>query len=68
MRLLEPNLCVEVFVLLASSGADGTGQADEGVTAESTQAEEQRFLMILGLGHGVRPAHCWRSFAMKEAA
>lgn len=46
----------------------GTGQVDEGVAVESTQAEAQRFLMILGLGHGKRPAHCCSSLEIKEAA
>lgn len=46
----------------------GTGQADGGVAVESTQAEAQRFLMILGFGHGERPAHCCSSLAIKEAA
>lgn len=53
---------------LAFSCVGGTGQADEGVAAESTQAEAQRFLMILGLGHGERPAHCCSSLATKDAA
>lgn len=53
---------------LAFSWVGGTGHADEGVAEESTQAEAQRFLMILGLGHGERPAHCCNSLAIKEAA
>ncbi|TNN37594.1 hypothetical protein EYF80_052235 [Liparis tanakae] len=53
-------------VLLTIVG--GTGQAAEGVTAESMQAEAHRFLRILWLGHGERPAHCCSSLAMKEAA
>lgn len=53
---------------LAGSCAGVTGQADEGVTEESTQAEAHRFLIILGLGHGERPAHCCSSLAMKDAA
>lgn len=56
------------LIPLAFSCVGGTGQADEGVAAESTQAEAQRFLMILGLGHGERPAHCCSSLAIKEAA
>lgn len=53
---------------LAFSCVGGTGQADEGVAVESTQEEAQRFLMILGLGQGERPAHCCSSLAIKEAA
>lgn len=56
------------FLPLVFSWVGGTGQADEGVTAESTQAEAQRFLMILRLGQGERPAHCCSSLAIKEAA
>lgn len=68
--MLIKKICIYTFqqrLPLEGSCVGGTGQADEGVTEESTQAEAQRFLIILGLGHGERPAHCCSSLAMKEA-